>query len=220
MQNIKGSDHEIAFWKDFVKSDRFINGWLPDRKTPELNDLVYMFLLGQPEADVLDCGSGVVSILNGTVKRQNLFSCDPLANEYAKIFDYNGAIADTYFSPNPVGCEDLEYENQFDVVHISNALDHTQDPHAAYLAMYRAVKPGGFLIVQGFVNEGTHEDWNGFHQWDIDLDESKPEHVNLSISDKRGWVAAIFNPYFARKIHIDHTKKDWIIWITRKPMEA
>lgn len=219
MQNIKGADHEISFWKQFVQSDRFINGWLLNEKTPELNDLVYMFLKGQPDADVLDCGSGVVSILHGTVKRSNLFSCDPLANEYAKIFDYN-LVADTYFSPNPVGCEDLEYENQFDVVHISNALDHTQDPHAAYLAMYRAVKPGGFLIVQGFVNEGTHENWEGFHQWNIDLDESKPGHINLSISNKHGWVAAVFNPYVAIRTHIELLGRDWIVFIARKPMEA
>lgn len=217
MQTIKGADHELSFWKDFVKSDRFINGWLPDRKTPELNDLVYMFLLGQPDAKVLDCGSGVVSILHGTVKPGNLCSTDLLGNEYGEIFDYD---KHGLTKPIPVGCEALTFDDVFDVVHISNAIDHTQDPHAAYLAMYRAVRPGGFLIVQGFTNEGTHEDWTGFHNWDIDLDESKPEHVNLSISDKRGWVAAIFNPYFSRKIYLEVLGRDWVIFITRKPLEA
>jgi SAM-dependent methyltransferase len=218
---MQGSEHEISFWKQFIQSDRFLNGWLSDEKTPELNDLVYMFLKGQPEADVLDCGSGVVSILHGTVKRSNLFSCDPLANEYAKIFDYNGKIGDTYFSPNPIACEDLEYENQFDMVHISNALDHTQNPQAAYNAMYRAVKPGGFLIVQGFVNEGTHENWTGFHQWDFDLFKENQEGEGLKITDKHGAQTILAqNPYFSRKIHIDLLGRDWLIWITRKPLEA
>ena len=218
MKDIKGASHELSFWKDFVKSDRFINGWLPDRKTPELNDLVYMFLLGQPEAKVLDCGSGVVSILHGTVKKGNLHSCDLLAYEYEKIFDYkaNGIIP-----PFPSGCEELIFDGTFDIVHISNALDHTQDPQAAYNAMYRAVKPGGFLIVQGFVNEGTHEEWQGMHQHDLDLFRENQEGEGLKITDKHGVQTILSqNPYFARKIHIEMLNRDWIVWITRKPLGA
>ena len=218
MQTIKGSDHEIAFWKQFVKSDRFINGWLSNEKTPELNVEVYMFLLGQPDAKVLDCGSGVVSILHGTVK--NLTPCDLLGNEYAEFFDYN---AHGILSPFPSSCEDLRFKDVFDVVHISNALDHTQDPKAAYNAMYRAVKPGGFLIVQGFVNEGTHEEWQGFHQFNIDIKElitNGVEYTALVIESKNGDAVVYANPYFARKIHIDLLGRDWIIWITRKPLEV
>ena len=217
MQNIKGADHEISFWKQFIQSDRFINGWLSNEKTPELNDLVYMFLLGQPDAKVLDCGSGVVSILHGTVKAGYLHSCDLLAYEYEKIFDYkaNGIIP-----PFPAGCEELIFDGTFDVVHISNALDHTQDPQVAYNAMYRAVRPGGFLIVQGFVNEGTHEEWTGFHQFNIDISGENTANEALQISNKEESVLWIENPYFARKIHIDLLGRDWLIWITRKPLEV
>ena len=220
MQTIKGSDHEIAFWKQFIQSDRFLNGWLSNKKTPELNDLVYMFLLGQPDADVLDCGSGVVSILHGTVKESNLTSADPLGHAYNEIFDYNkhGLIM-----PLPRACEDLTFRDMYDVVHISNALDHTQDPQAAYLAMFRAVKPGGFLIVQGFVNEGTHEEWTGFHQHNIDIKElitNGVEYTALVIESKNGDAVVYQNPYFARKIHIDLLGRDWLIWITSKPLEA
>ena len=211
--DIKGADHELSFWKQFVKSDRFVNGWLSNEKTPELNDLVYMFLLGQPEAKVLDCGSGVVSILHGTVPKENLTACDPLAREYAKFFMYE-YFKDTM--PLGIACEDLTDENKFDVVHISNALDHTQNPQAAYNAMYRAVKPGGFLIVQGFVNEGTHEDWTGFHNWNLDV-----TFGNLSIIGKTGLPILLdSNPYFATKVYIDLLGRDWLIWITRKPLEA
>lgn len=213
-----GSEHEISFWKEFVKTDRFINGWLSNEKTPELNDLVYMFFKGQPEAKVLDCGSGVVSILHGTVPDGKLQSADPLGHEYAKLFDYNkyGLLM-----PLPRACEDLLYTNVFDVVHISNALDHTQNPQAAYNAMYRAVKPGGFLIVQGFVNEGTHEDWIGFHQFNIDIKElitNGVEYTALVIESKNGDSIVYSNPYIARKIHIDLLGRDWVIWVARKPL--
>jgi SAM-dependent methyltransferase len=218
MQNIKGADHELSFWKQFVQSDRFINGWLSNEKTPELNDLVYMFLLGQPDAKVLDCGSGVVSILHGTVKESNLTSADPLGHAYNEIFDYSkhGLVM-----PLPRACEDLTFKDLYDVVHISNALDHSQQPSVAFERMYRAVKPGGFLIVQGFVNEGTHEDWTGFHQWDLDLFRENQEGEGLKITDKHGAQTILSqNPYFARKIHIDLLGRDWLIWITRKPLEA
>ena len=217
MQNIKGSEHEISFWKNFVKSNRFLNGWLSNEKTPELNDLVYMFLKGQPDAKVLDCGSGVVSILHGTVKESNLTSADPLGHQYNEIFNYNkhGLIM-----PLPRACEDLTFTDLYDVVHISNALDHVQDPRKAYEAMYEAVKPGGFLIVQGFVNEALHEEWQGFHQHNIDLDKEGTVHANLHVSDRKGWVFSVFNPYFARKIHIDLLGRDWLIFIVRKPLEV
>ena len=220
MQDIKGASHEISFWKQFVQSDRFINGWLSNEKTPELNDLVYMFLLGQPDAKVLDCGSGVVSILHGTVKGGNLTSADLLGHGYAKFFDY---WAHGMTSPMAISCENLAFIDQFDVVHISNALDHTQDPQAAYNAMYRAVKPGGFLIVQGFVNEGTHEEWTGFHQFNIDIKElitNGVEYTALVIESKNGDAVVYQNPYFARKIHIDLLGRDWIVFIARKPLEA
>ena len=221
MQTIKGSDHEISFWKQFVQSDRFINGWLSNEKTPELNDLVFMFLKGQPDAKVLDCGSGVVSILHGTVKPENLVSADLLADEYLSIFEYHKYSEINI--PFAVSCEGLKWRNDFDVVHISNALDHTQDPQAAYNAMYRAVKPGGFLIVQGFVNEGTHEDWTGFHQFNIDIKElitNGVEYTALVIESKNGDAVVYQNPYFARKIHIDLLGRDWIVFIVRKPLEA
>ena len=214
MQDNKGASHEIAFWKQFIQSDRFINGWLSNDKTPELNDLVYMFLLGQPEAKVLDCGSGVVSILHGTVPKENLTACDLLGTQYDKIFDYekHGLMC-----PAPVACENIPFDSVFDIVHISNAIDHVQDPFKAYAAMLRAVKPGGFLVVQGFVNEGTHENWEGFHGFDFNL----TVHGGLIGQNQKEvvlWVED--NTYFSRKIHIEMLNREWFIHITRKPLEV
>lgn len=213
MQTIKGSDHEISFWKQFVQSDRFINGWLPDRKTPELNDLVYMFLLGQPEAKVLDCGSGVVSILHGTVSSENLTAYDPLGGHYEGIFNYKEF---GFTPPWSIAAEYIVDVDKFDIVHISNALDHCQQPNVAFDRLYRAVKPGGFLIVQGFVNEGTHEEWQGFHNWNLDIDFD-----SLLITGKTTPPIILdANPYFACKIYLDVLGRDWLIYITRKPLEA
>jgi hypothetical protein len=206
---IKGADHEINFWKDFVKTDRFLEGWAKDVKTPELNDIVYGFLVGHPKAKVLDCGSGVVSILNGTVKNDDLIVCDLLGDEYAKIFNYELMGCK---KPEPYGCEDLPYENEFDIVHISNALDHTQDVLTSYNKLLGAVKKGGFLIIQGFENEGLQEKWQGFHQWNLSVTETG----TLRVEHKSGKIDYIDSGLFFKKIWIEMLGREWFIFIVQK----
>jgi len=208
---MQGSEHELAFWRDFVKTDRFLNGWVQNIRTPELNDIAYQFFKERPDAYVLDCGSGVVSILRGTVREGRLSSADPLAKEYEKLFDYD---AHGLTMPLSKACEALNFANLFDIVHISNAIDHSQQPDLAYSKMMQAVKPGGFLIVQGFVNEGTHEKWQGFHKWNLDIENDK----YLRITDKTGLSTTLgSNPYFQTRQSVPHMGKEWIIWIAQKP---
>ena len=209
---IKGVDHELGFWKQFVKSDRFLKGWVPTTRTPELNDIAYKFFTERPDAKVLDCGSGVVSILHGTVKQENLMAADLLGDEYRDIFDYTRYGIEP---PIAVGCEGLKFVEQFDIVHISNALDHCQQPDLAFWKLYQAVKPGGFLMVQGFVNEGTHENWSGFHNWNLDIDRDR-----LTITDKTKLsVTLSTKPYFSTKVHLEILGRDWLIWVNQKPTE-
>jgi hypothetical protein len=33
-----GIAHEVNFWKGFIKTPRFMYGWVPEIKTPELAD--------------------------------------------------------------------------------------------------------------------------------------------------------------------------------------
>ena len=61
---LHGIYHELAFWQQFVKTDRFLNGWVGKGKTPELNQEVADFIKSVPHETVLDVGSGVCSILN------------------------------------------------------------------------------------------------------------------------------------------------------------
>lgn len=160
---------ELNFWKSLVKTDRFKNNWCSELGlNPELDTSILNFILQQrsdnPLLKVIDLGSGVASILRNTVPGSQLVSCDPLANYYSQIFDYeaNGIV-----KPLPYRTEDLPYAEEFDIVHIRNALDHSQDPLLAYKKMVEACKVGGYVIVSGFEDEGTAEGWSGFHQYNI-----------------------------------------------------
>jgi len=201
---------EIDFWKHFVTTNRFLDGWLSKEKTPELNDIVYGFLLNHKSSLTLDVGSGVVSLLHGTIDPDKLTSCDLLAAEYVKFFNYpNYQIK----PPLAKSAEELDFNTKFNVVHISNALDHCQDVPKAYNNLYSCVDANGYLIVQGFVNEGIYENYEGFHQWNLNV----VNNSQLILSDKTNTnIVLDTDPYFTIKLFIPHMNKEWFIWIKKR----
>jgi len=202
---LKGIYHELAFWQQFVKTDRFLSGWVKKIQTPELHQEVADFIKSVPHETVLDVGSGVVSILNGLV---NVRAVDPLGDLYRLIFDYD---RHKVHPPMAFPAEELPFKDDYDIVHISNALDHTQNPERAFHKLMRAVKPKGYLIVQGFENEATYENWQGFHQHNIYCDENSikigyRENIYTTIDE---------NPDLLIKKSIGD--KTWFIYIVQKP---
>ncbi len=99
----------------------------------------------------------------------------------------------------------------FDLVHCSNALDHTQDPGLAYHKMMTAVKPGGYLIIQGFENEAINENWEGFHQWNI----SCSGIGRLALSGKNNNPVLIDETNIFHRLQLE-TGKHWFIFIKQK----
>lgn len=206
-------EHELNFWRGFVKDKRFIEGWVGDCKTPDLVQSVADFIKETlpPGGSVLDAGSGVVSILNGTVPNDQLIYCDPLAMYYREIFNY-----DRYSlrKPYPIAGEELiNYDWKFDIVHISNALDHTQDPRKAFEGLLHVTKPGGHLIVQGFENEADAENWEGFHQWNLSIDGS---HILVRGKDRVFHLSGAFDVVKLEPIPRRHMGKTWFIYIVQK----
>lgn len=203
-----GIEYEIRFWKWFVKTPRFLQDWCSGKKTLELREPAYSFITSKLPAKVLDCGSGVCSILTGTVPNEDLTVCDLLADEYAKFFNYKKY---NVVKPLPIACEYLQYTDEFDVVHISNALDHTQDIITSVRMLWKAVKPGGYLIIQGFENEGLHENWSGLHQYNISVEDDK-----LIISNKSNLLLVLGNAEVFTKDYIPELDKHWITYIAKK----
>lgn len=164
-QEMYGIAHELGFWMWFTKTDRFLNNWWNSERNPELESFVQQLI--KPGDRVLDVGSGPVSILKGTT--DNLIACDPLGGLYALILDYSD-----HEMVIPVAAENLRDfydENSFDVVHMRNAIDHSQNPKVAWETMKEVCKVGGRIIVHGFENEADHEKGQGFHRWNFTVRE-------------------------------------------------
>ena len=203
-KELHGIYHDLNFWKGFVKTDRFKHGWVGKHKTPELQQYVADFIKSVPHEGVADVGSGVVSILNGLVEA---IPIDPLGELYQFVFDYK---ANKMPVPLAFPAEEMPIKG-FDIVHCSNAIDHTQNPMLAYERMMFSVKSGGYLILQGFENEGTHEKWQGFHQHDIYVNAQ-----TLCIKNQLGQMMIMdVDPTHLQFVEFEG--KRWYIWIKQKP---
>jgi len=195
--------HELRYWQWFVQTARFLTGWVQKNPTPELNPFVQGYIKSVNPTSMLDVGSGVVSILNGLIPGAKLTAADPLGELYGLIFDYkrNGISP-----PEPYPAEELPYVDAFDIVHMSNALDHCQNPELVVQKLYLAAKPGGSVIVQGFVEEGKAEGYSGFHQWDLDLINGVIVANGKPITGQGKITNKIMTPQ----------KREWFIWIAQK----
>lgn len=208
--------HELKFWSEFVKSERFLLGWMSKKRTPEFREDVHDFIKSVNHDNILDVGSGVLSLLYGSFRGKNLIACDPLGPLYECIFDYlgNGLVPCIPFSG-----EELPYKETFDVVHCSNAIDHAEWPNDVFENMFKACKKGGYVIIQGFENEADHEKGKGFHQYNLTLlnhwlrfQHIKHEEAVHFDTDSTGIPYEVVR---AEVIPLPQ-KKNWIIWIAKK----
>ena len=211
-EELKAIAHELGFWKGFVRSSRFLHGWVKDVRTPELHQTVYDFIRSVPNGKVMDVGSGVVSILNGSFpSTTHLLPVDPLGDLYGFIFDYE---KHTMIQPVACPCEELTENGlkDFDIVHSSNSLDHMQDPVLAFENMLNATKKGGYAIVQCFENEAIYENYEGFHKWNLTL----PDQL-IRVENKEGDSAFLTGNFEVVKTEIvKFEDKNWFIWMAKK----
>ena len=208
--NLPGADSELRYWKKFVDTDRFIDNWCSPWPNPELNKYVADFITKHISIDekILDCGSGPVSILNGLLSKYQIAATDPLGIDFRNIFDYE--IYDIA-SPVPIAVEDMTYDQRFFIVHMRNALDHSQDPVKGIDRMMAALKPGGYLIIHGFENEGSHAGYSGMHKWDIGVYDGL-----LIVKDKAGHNAIIRTESVYYNTEVLEDGRRWFTWIEQK----
>jgi len=208
-----GTNHEMQFWADFVQTPRFLEGWCGDCITPELQDDVKELIIMEltdlgGHGNVLDVGSGVVSILHGLCTPEELTSTDLLGSIYPDVFDY---ASHKLQAPLPIAGENLASlgDEKYDIVHCRNAFDHTQNPEEVFNNMMQVLKPGGILIIHGFENEAVAENWQGFHQWNCICRDS------FLIVEGRKMMVKFHANRSATSTPIGNGKT-WFTWVSRK----
>jgi SAM-dependent methyltransferase len=90
---------------------------------------------------VLDIGCGISSVLHFVPGRR--YGIDPLADEYAKIYDYPPGI-----TVSKSDGEHIPFDTAwFDVVFCTNVLDHVASPETVLAEVKRVLKPGGRFVL-------------------------------------------------------------------------
>ncbi len=215
----EGFEHEKAFRTNFVKTQRFRDNWDSDTPNPELHkDVADLVLAENGELQkatkykkgirVLDIGSGPVSILRGTLPKEQITCADPLGGFYRELgFDVIPVNGEWLYNDLPF---DGGVKDEYDVTHISNALDHTVNPLQVISEMTRVTRKGGLIIIQGHVNEATWEQKTGLHQYDITVIGNRL-HI-------RGPHSLTYEPPFVvlSKVVKLTTGRDWFIFAFRK----
>lgn len=123
---------------------------------------------------VLDVGAGPLSKIGNHMSSAKLevVAADPLAYIYSDLIQRHGInpAVRTQFAP----AEDLSVffePSSFDLVHCSNALDHSFEPIRGIIEMLRVVKVGCAVVLGHARNEAENEKYEGFHQHNFDIDD-------------------------------------------------
>lgn len=192
MSELEGFEDELAFWRGAIQRQKAGTGatYLARKLDPTRPLQPQVAARIGPKEDgirILDVGCGPASTLGKVWKGRpvELTGLDPLGDAYQRLFDEENLAR-----PHPIVTGVAEEAAKhfgpaaFDYVHVENALDHCQDPFAALSQLHAVCRPDGTIYVQVFVNEGAHNHYNGFHQWNFDLYDGRvifwrPEQIHF-----------------------------------------
>ena len=186
----KGIDFEIEFWSSWFESKGL--SWSQDYKNRLNKDLVlqseFVDLLNciKSVPSILDVGAGPLTALGKVMPdgtRVNLTAVDPLAKYYKSLLDQANLspLVETKYA-EVERLDEFFSENQFDLVHMCNALDHCYDPLRGLFQMLKVVKRKSNVYLKHSSNEAEKENYTGFHQWNISCANGKFIFWNKTIT--------------------------------------
>lgn len=190
VQWLSAIDSEIAYWNDWFEIKGLRRPEDYSKRTEGNMEFAYPELIaGKKEVKVLDVGAGPISCLGNITQdvKIQLFACDPLAFAYKEMLDRAGVkpyvISD--FALTERLC-DAYPNNSFDIVNMTNALDHAINPLLGVYNMLAVCKKGGSVTLNHRENEAEFEHYTGLHKWNISEDSgdlilwNKSEYINVT----------------------------------------
>lgn len=169
---IDGIDSELSYWMNsvFSKTGLFHDQYERIRKDQiDLSKRRFSQMINLSDKTILDVGCGLMSEYASI---GGLVPVDAMAPFYNII---NSTIKDGYkedyrctfgmfeFLSYYMGCDSV------DVIHISNALDHSLDPFKSLVECLKVVKKGGVIFLKHRRAVAIYENWRGLHQWNLDI---------------------------------------------------
>jgi SAM-dependent methyltransferase len=181
-------DHEVRHWEHWLGAPHLEDSRQRRITSTEILSPRLLNLLGAERGShvrILDVGSGPISTIGRTAPDYcyELICVDALASQFNALLQKFGLAHLPHIQK--VRGEDLESyfgKASFDLVHCANALDHFEDPAAAFSNMYEVCKPGGLILLISIENEGEREQYRGLHQWNLRADDKGIHLANKNSS--------------------------------------
>jgi len=160
----RGSARELRFWGKWIAGDGQLLAYTGPNRIPEF----IAKHAPRSRARIADLGAGAWSHVGTylTGVEVEIVASDIFAEEYMTHWSSQPARPLV-----PIEKQDmtaLTYaDDSFDIVHCSNALDHTTNPFAAIAEMKRVCKPGGWILLRHQNSVGLSNHYAGLHLWNI-----------------------------------------------------
>jgi len=139
---------EEDFWEQYTTDSLKARSTLRYKnKAEKLLRLWSKYMLVSDKTKILQIGCGPEDVINHFKKGQT-YSIDPLANFYKDKFDYD------YEKSNLVKAQGEEIpfpDKYFDVIILTNVLDHTQSPIKVLEEIKRTLKDDGIFYFENYV---------------------------------------------------------------------
>lgn len=185
---LSGIHSEIKFWDYFISGDYFRDKGRTKQAWEDYISSERKFTLDEEipdeyrnrEYNFVDIGCGAYSrcgIVSDKVNLKRTY-VDPLAWIYNKLknkYNTNNGINITTGFVEML--DEVLPENEFDMVHMSNSLDHCFNPIFALYQLIRTCKIGGKVILRHAENEAERGNYHGFHQWNLSLKNDEQSFV-------------------------------------------
>jgi SAM-dependent methyltransferase len=218
----KGVSHELDFWTRWFATKGLY--WPDDyrrRLDPraELDEPLIVERLAEfgDEVAILDVGAGPLTILgkHHPGKALKITPVDPLAREYDELLASFGVDPPirTALCPGEELLQKFE-PGQFDLAYARNSLDHSYDPVAIVRNMVAVVRPGGYVLLRHVRREAEHQNYSGFHQWNLDIED---DHLVLWNRVSKHDLTEELAPSAGVMAYRDDTAEDdWVLAVIEK----
>lgn len=213
---LKGLYSEIKFWENEVMiesgfyHDEVVTRMIRNTSFRLEDDLEGM----DGKIKFLDVGSGPFSRCGFKSEKYNIqaIAVDPLAYAY-------NALKAKYGMYNPIDLRsgfvellDQQFEEgEFDVVHMSNSLDHTFDALFGVYQLLHICRIGGKVILMHHENEAENENYEGLHQWNLSVHNDENSFV-IWRNNERYDICKMFKDVADIEIYPDikESESEWI----------
>jgi SAM-dependent methyltransferase len=180
---------EVLFWWKWLREGRSsaVRADLLDPSRPLRSDLVdVVSRLGSGKVRILDVGAGPLTTIGFRHPTDpgitiEVTPTDVLAPSYERLLRKRGVkpVVPTLYCDAERLTEKF-MPGSFDLAFAGNCLDHMERPVRAIEQMFELVRPGGFVVLVHFVDEGEKQEYTGLHAWNI-----RAENGRLIVANDR-----------------------------------